>query len=563
MTDPLPISAVPFSHFGAYTTFTTRDDGNLDMETAHRNDIGRGLFRLSLLNEGKPEEAGRIVHATFDDLCFASSVGSVHIRFLDSDTLEISGNQNGLRFNPDLSQAGHSLQLSTKRWILRLGSNRLKFILEVPQGHAVFRQVAMKNIQNPPTLGLGFDLIPENGSFRAILREATGAGPLPGCWEPEGCAMLETFLARMGPAPEQNRASTWRLAGYILWSATVRPWGHVQRPTILMSKNWMTNCWSWDHAFNALGLWASHPQLAWDQWCAPFDHQGGNGVLPDLFADNFIDYFYTKPPVHAWALGCMDRIRPLSMEQLEAAYTKLSAWMRWWLRERDPQRDSLLEYHGGCESGWDNSTNFIGMEMHGPRRSPDLNAVMVNGLDVLAGFAVRLARLEEAEQWTAESERLLAALLGKLWNGDQFRPDPDPGEGDTLLNFLPLILGARLPSGVLKKMVDGLLAPGRFFTPHGLASEAITSAHYTTDGYWLGPVWAPCTLQIVDGLARAGMTAEAREIAMRFVSLCARSGFAENFDAPSGAPLRDRAYTWTASVYLFLERFLASDPPQH
>ena len=34
---------------------------------------------------------------------------------------------------------------------------------------------------------------------------------------------------------------------------------------------------------------------------------------------------------------------------------------------------------------------------------------------------------------------------------------------------------------------------------------------------------------------------------------CARrSGFAENFDALTGAGLRDRAYTWTAAVYLLL-----------
>lgn len=36
----------------------------------------------------------------------------------------------------------------------------------------------------------------------------------------------------------------------------------------------------------------------------------------------------------------------------------------------------------------------------------------------------------------------------------------------------------------------------------------------------------------------------------RFRALCERSGFVENFDARSGAGLRDRAYTWTASVYL-------------
>ncbi len=32
------------------------------------------------------------------------------------------------------------------------------------------------------------------------------------------------------------------------------------------------------------------------------------------------------------------------------------------------------------------------------------------------------------------------------------------------------------------------------------------------------------------------------------------SGFAENFDARTGAGLRDRAYTWTAAVYLTLAR---------
>ena len=38
----------------------------------------------------------------------------------------------------------------------------------------------------------------------------------------------------------------------------------------------------------------------------------------------------------------------------------------------------------------------------------------------------------------------------------------------------------------------------------------------------------------------------------RFRALCERSGFAENFDARTGAGLRDRAYTWTAAAYLTL-----------
>jgi hypothetical protein len=53
-------------------------------------------------------------------------------------------------------------------------------------------------------------------------------------------------------------------------------------------------------------------------------------------------------------------------------------------------------------------------------------------------------------------------------------------------------------------------------------------------------------------LRRGGFPHLAGEISGRFRALCERSGFAENFDALTGAGLRDRAYTWTASAYLVL-----------
>ena len=62
----------------------------------------------------------------------------------------------------------------------------------------------------------------------------------------------------------------------------------------------------------------------------------------------------------------------------------------------------------------------------------------------------------------------------------------------------------------------------------------------------------PATVLIEDGLRRAGHTALADDISARFRALCETSGFAENFDALTGAGLRDRAYTWTASSYLLL-----------
>ncbi|MEP6480659.1 MAG: glycogen debranching protein, partial [Rhodoglobus sp.] len=77
---------------------------------------------------------------------------------------------------------------------------------------------------------------------------------------------------------------------------------------------------------------------------------------------------------------------------------------------------------------------------------------------------------------------------------------------------------------------------------------------YEDDGYWRGPIWAPSTVLIEDGLRRSGHVDIANRVSERFRALCEMSGFAENFDAITGAGLRDRAYTWTASAYLVLAR---------
>ena len=90
-----------------------------------------------------------------------------------------------------------------------------------------------------------------------------------------------------------------------------------------------------------------------------------------------------------------------------------------------------------------------------------------------------------------------------------------------------------------------------------LATESPASPLYKNDGYWRGPIWAPSTLLLYDGLRACGRADLARRVAERFCRMCAKSGFAENYDALTGEGLRDRAYTWTASVFLVLAAELA------
>jgi hypothetical protein len=55
---------------------------------------------------------------------------------------------------------------------------------------------------------------------------------------------------------------------------------------------------------------------------------------------------------------------------------------------------------------------------------------------------------------------------------------------------------------------------------------------------------------IVSGLEASGEQEFAKELKLRFCRMAAEHGFGENYEAISGARLRDPDYTWSASVFL-------------
>jgi glycogen debranching enzyme len=263
-------------------------------------------------------------------------------------------------------------------------------------------------------------------------------------------------------------------------------------------------------------------------------------------------YNYVKPPIHGWALNALRRSAPLDASGVDVTgvYRRLADWTRYWLDHRRAPGSRLAHYHHGNDSGWDNAATFDEQRVVA---GPDLAAFLVLQLRELAALAPLAGKPDAAESWRAEADRMQAALFDQLWADGRFAArtvaSGRSGTTDSLLELMPIVLGELLPPEVHSRLADRVR---QHLTPHGLATELPSSPHYEADGYWRGPVWAPATVLIEDGLRRAGHSALADEISLRFRVLCETSGFAENFDALTGDGQRDRAYTWTASSYLIL-----------
>jgi glycogen debranching enzyme len=315
----------------------------------------------------------------------------------------------------------------------------------------------------------------------------------------------------------------------------------------------MRSVWSWDHCFNALAS-VSNKVLAYDQFLIPFHYLDPTGAVPDIMNNHNVTWGMVKPPIHGLTLQKLqDKGLTLTKSQVAECYVALEKWTNFWFQYMDDDKNGIPQYNHGNDSGWDNSTYF---DMGYSVESPDLCAFLALQMECLSNLAQRLGKTKESAAWKSRSDKLIKEMIAYFWDGKKFisKRTIDKSykeENKSLMRFLPIVLGERLPLNIRKAMLEDLKSNGNI-TAYGLASESPSSTLYEEDGYWRGPIWAPTTYLIVEGLMKVGEKELAKSIAIKFADLCAKSGFAENFNAVTGAPLRDSGYTWTASVFLLL-----------
>lgn len=362
------------------------------------------------------------------------------------------------------------------------------------------------------------------------------------------------------PKTAEQYQDTAEQAWLLLWSCMVPAGGALTRPAIYMSKFWMNAIWAWDNCFNALAIADADPDLAWNQLLLFFDHQDPNGMVPDMINDLEPIYAFNKPPIQGWTIRKLVEKTGLNASRpyLEKLYKPLSHLTEWWYTYRDFDKDGMCQYHHGNDSGWDNATLF---DQGYPTEGADLAAHLTLQCESLGMIAGLLGKPNAAKKWQERANHQLKDLLKQgvsekhffsPLNGEKSAP-----ETQSLLNYIPIELGSRLPKDIRRTLARDLSLEGPFLTEYGLATEAPASSKYEPDGYWRGPIWAPSTYLIFDGLVHAGEVDLAHTIAERFCDLCDKEpGFWENYNALTGKGLRCPGYSWTASVFLLLAEWL-------
>lgn len=352
-----------------------------------------------------------------------------------------------------------------------------------------------------------------------------------------------------------------RLANYILWANTVPAKGHLSAPAIYMSKNHMINIWSWDNAFSAIGVAKTSPKSAFEQFAVIFDQQDASGLLPDFVHDQGASFSFTKPPVHGWAIDhILCAFGPVfDDEQLTYLADKLEKQLSYWLTHTRSGPDKLPSYAHGNDSGWDNASFFAN---GGPVEGPDLPTFLALSAQAIARVKRRLGDVESAAHFEQIGVGLVQLLVDQLWRDGHFvvrktSGADAPKNSQSLIGFMPMLLGDLLPNDIGERLVSEFKR-SKLLTDWGPATESPNSDFYEADGYWRGPIWAPTTLLIHDGLVAQHATELAQKVATKFVNLCEHSGMAENFNALTGEGLRDPAFAWTSAVYLRFKDILAN-----
>jgi putative isomerase len=553
----IDISKTPFSMRGSYMAVKDRKEGLTIANLRAMSDIW-GFIRIEFPDTLKNYK----LIATANELVLERENSRIRVTFENPSVLRIRGENTGVMLISEKDV--ELLPISNNQWRMFQGWYE-RYLITGIQGNikANYKQTNASLNRNPVYENVSYTLIPDVSSNCEFAVEIFKSEWVPKTYTLSfnqcSNSLRESYnnWSKAFPKMPEKYSPMAQTSQYLLWANSVAPEGPLTRESIYMSKNWMCNIWSWDHCFNALALAKYYPQLAWDQMMVVFDNQNELGALPDMINESRTTWGFLKVPIHGLIIReMMAKKGAVDKKKLQEIYEPLKKWTDFWFLYRDDDHDGIPQLNHSNEAA-DGATPFdVGL----PIESPDLSAYLIIQMDVLADIANKLQKPSESSKWKERSEKLLKLMLDKQWNGEKFISYKSGTieynlKSKSYPQFIPLLLGQKLPKEIREKLVAQLKTSG-MITPYGYASESTKSELFDQYSYWRGPVWAPYNYMIVEGLLACGENAMAKDLAEKFCNNVEKSGISEHFDPVTGEGIGDPGYSWTAAVYLeFVNRF--------
>ncbi len=399
-------------------------------------------------------------------------------------------------------------------------------------------------------------------------------------------------------APPMSHTGLDAVRDVIGWNSV---WDPVnRRPYTLLSRHWVAQkfggfgVWLDDVLYHGLMAGLFDDRVAAENLAAVFAGATEWGNLPCLVTGNDAWVDRSQPPIGAFIVR-MVHLRLGDRRLLERAYPVLLANHDWWWRNRDGNKNGLLEYgtspvgrglYRGTklaakdESMMDNSPVHDEAVLVPEAHTLDCEDVALNSLvaldgEMLATMARELGDERTAARLTERCDRLKARIRADLWDETRgvFANRLWSGRFVRSLaptSFFPLIAGAADAHQTSQLIDDHLLNEREFWGEHVLPAVTRDDPAFADNVYWRGRVWPPLNILVYYGLRRAGRDDVAAELARRSHATF-RKGWdrdrqcGENFSATSGEirdqPDTDAFYAWGALMpYLAVADVVDVDP---
>lgn len=444
----------------------------------------KGLVDLVPMYDGKPLEY--TYEATPSKLLMTTEKGTVSVVIDTDDTMRIVGKGVGIKLYTKIPFMAMETATMLPGGLadLNLMSYRGdggRFMFKALKGSITLESVFNPTINGPEDAKVEF-FPDEDGEFDIITYfmhpdEWGYIDPKP----VDDCvaaieAEFEAF-ANGYPAVDEKWAELKDLCAYAVWLHSMSPSKIELIPTMksdMIYANCLTGAWAntYQQALHALAMDDADKALAYIE--GVYAHLA-NGMLAASVSPAKTHY-QAVPPVFGLAVKNILAKGDICAERAKKLYDLMKENYEWW-KKGHSFGEGRFSYNHRDElavAGISYST------LEFPLETPDLYALMALYAEALAMLSAIVGDGKEGE-WKAAEKATIDGLM-TLWNGEAFNckaaVSGEIFKTESLLAYLPVVLGDKLPADVIVKMTKALADEDKFFSAIGLRSESKQSKYF-------------------------------------------------------------------------------------